>query len=961
MNNIIDLQTAMDYLWEAKFHVRNMPISNLPYFFMLGAGVSVPEIKSASGIINECKNLIKEMYDGNEDRLNLFNKEAEAFENNIMKYYSFWFEKAFRNKDERKVYLEKMIQDSKISSANLLLAQILISKQLSTSVITTNFDDKLYHALSLFGEHDIFVADNDIDNMAVKTFSERIQIIHLHGTYHLYDCCNLEPEIENVTNASSIMSSSNIVAEFLKHKSPIVIGYSGWENDVFMTKLRERLQCSLPSLPYNLIWFCYNKKDYEILPNWLTSHSDIRFVLPVEKSLITDQFLEDSEIPHNKEKKVLSAVDVLNAISFRFKIELPTIFINPFKYYSDVVTKYVPQNEDIFNLNRWVKRMKIIEQSISGTEKLIKDLELAISKNDYDNIILNIRQLSNEQLIDKDDSLYMFIKILLPYMGKNKEINEVDKYRILECMISFVSKKEIFFTDLYMDKTIINTLIFIMESDFVNDKKIILYDNIIMIFANNEKYIRLMVATMGIKSSLLPDNESLIIQDNIIEIGELHKEDIKIIIYVMMALKKKYIIISDVNEREHIKEKLFNYTTIIPNNEEIIEKWYEIITYIIEYEIDDENTKLYECERILKLLLEKDTEKYVFYLMKVLSIKVLLIGDNDKLELYNEYIKYEDSFLSSNNDDLKSSYIEILDAIIVVFSSENNLYETKIVYNKIRKIYDSITLPSIYIVLTMIEAIYYNYNINDNINEREELLNSLISICNVHSSNKIIKKKLITALADLYELTPIDKKEKFLHDYNEFKDMILSEKNVDNALKEYEKGNYEMAEKLFYQRFIIEKKFWGIDYDYTNLESNLAYMKRKGYAKEIKEDIFELLRETEKYKNDAFRCINLALCYIEGFNCSVDWEKAILEFKNIKKSINEAIDWWSVEEYVGLDEKYLVLYLLYRCHHISEEQIHIPIEELTLKCHEMVELPDNFDVLISEENYNNKILNSIFV
>ncbi len=63
----------------------------------------------------------------------------------------------------------------------------------------------------------------------------------------------------------------------LSRRSPLVIGYGGWDGDVIMTALKRRLQSPLP---HNLYWFCYRRSDLDSLPPWLKSHRQVYFVVP---------------------------------------------------------------------------------------------------------------------------------------------------------------------------------------------------------------------------------------------------------------------------------------------------------------------------------------------------------------------------------------------------------------------------------------------------------------------------------------------------------------------------------------------------------------------------------------------------------------------------------------------------------------------------------------------------------
>ena len=122
-----------------------------------------------------------------------------------------------------------------------------------------------------------FQRNNMLDNIALNANSKTVQIMHVHGTYEFYDCCNLESEIAKIAQGQGIKTTAGTIEEFLKTKSPIVIGYSGWEDDVIMSKFKERLEYA--ALPYKLIWFCYSGKDYEKLPEWLKENEEVVFVL----------------------------------------------------------------------------------------------------------------------------------------------------------------------------------------------------------------------------------------------------------------------------------------------------------------------------------------------------------------------------------------------------------------------------------------------------------------------------------------------------------------------------------------------------------------------------------------------------------------------------------------------------------------------------------------------------------
>ena len=257
MGKIVSLQDATNLIWETVEIEQEME-EECPYLFIVGAGISTPEILTANGIIDQCKKKVERLCQGDGEKLQRICDVAESLGENSAKYYSYWFEQAYKNKMHRQQYLKNIMNDSKISMSNLLLAQILNTKTIATTVITPNFDNHLLKSLNLLGNYDVFSADNMLDNIALNANSKRVQIMHVHGMYEFYDCCNLENRDAEIIQGQEFKTTPGTIKTFLKRKSPIVIGYSGWEDDVIMVKLRECLEYE--ALPYKLFWFCYSGK-----------------------------------------------------------------------------------------------------------------------------------------------------------------------------------------------------------------------------------------------------------------------------------------------------------------------------------------------------------------------------------------------------------------------------------------------------------------------------------------------------------------------------------------------------------------------------------------------------------------------------------------------------------------------------------------------------------------------------
>lgn len=372
MGKIVSLQDATNLIWETVEIEQEME-EECPYLFIVGAGISTPEILTANGIIDQCKKKVERLCQGDGEKLQRICDVAESLGENSAKYYSYWFEQAYKNKMHRQQYLKNIMNDSKISMSNLLLAQILNTKTIATTVITPNFDNHLLKSLNLLGNYDVFSADNMLDNIALNANSKRVQIMHVHGMYEFYDCCNLENRDVEIIQGQEFKTTPGTIKTFLKRKSPIVIGYSGWEDDVIMVKLRECLEYE--ALPYKLFWFCYSGKDYEKLPKWLKENKEVVFVLP-EKKMDMRSKIENRE--NKVEHPVLLAEDVLSALIVRFGFKSPNLFINPIQYYIDLIDKYLSEKIEIFSTNSWKCRLDDAKKHLGDINEQNQELEKQI-------------------------------------------------------------------------------------------------------------------------------------------------------------------------------------------------------------------------------------------------------------------------------------------------------------------------------------------------------------------------------------------------------------------------------------------------------------------------------------------------------------------------------------------------------------------------------------------------------
>ncbi|HVF49645.1 MAG TPA: SIR2 family protein [Pyrinomonadaceae bacterium] len=263
---LIDLDRA---LTEILMTCRSIPKSQQrPFFFIVGAGISYPPVPLAAQIIKDCQEQAKKYYPE-------ITEPEEVKQQGAMASYDFWMGKAFSQRGLRQAYLKEKIDKQYITKSNVVLAHLLLDNTLTNLVVTTNFDNFLSRALALFNKQHIICDHPKTATRIDPHQTDLLQLIHVHGSYLFYDSSNLSEEIEERAGNSSQMPS--LLSNFLWNRSPLVIGYSGWENDIIMKSLSRRLESDLL---FNLYWFCYKYEDAFKLPKSLYENSQVYFVVP---------------------------------------------------------------------------------------------------------------------------------------------------------------------------------------------------------------------------------------------------------------------------------------------------------------------------------------------------------------------------------------------------------------------------------------------------------------------------------------------------------------------------------------------------------------------------------------------------------------------------------------------------------------------------------------------------------
>jgi tetratricopeptide (TPR) repeat protein len=389
-----------------------------PFFFVIGAGISLPQVPLASDIIRECKSRTNGV-------------QGPTSGSAVLDEYSYWLDAAFNSPAERQDYFQSLIKAKPIPLANFRLAHLLLGnrgkKPLASLVITTNFDDFLTRALQLFGKEHVLCDSPATTPRLDLSNTDLLQIIHVHGTYHFYDIKNLSGEVKATAAFSeeTTATMASLLDWVLRDHSPIVVGYGGWEGDVFMRALYRRLGGG--SLPCSLYWCCYQRNDWQSLPDWLKKNSSVRFVVPEEPTAVggsapergtsasasagaTASVLETG----GKSDPKLDAQFVFDELIKALEVDLPELTQNPIKFFADQLDRSLlqdsaMQSRDMYGIKSTVDEMReaakwIIEnrEHRTATQKQLDAVREALRGAKYGEAMSLTMDVRLDQMNDRE-------------------------------------------------------------------------------------------------------------------------------------------------------------------------------------------------------------------------------------------------------------------------------------------------------------------------------------------------------------------------------------------------------------------------------------------------------------------------------------------------------------------------------------------------------------------------------
>lgn len=373
-----------------------------PFFFVVGSGVSHPPVPLASEITDHCRREAQK-----------YGRSAACLTELPIDQYSSWFQVAYPAPVARQQYLRSLIEGKPISEANLRLAHILLSHRIAATVVTPNFDDFLSRALTLFGVQHTLCDHPQTTERIDPDAQTDVQVVHVHGSYSFYDCCNLAGEVHARAQVGldTNFTMAFLLDSILRAHAPIVVGYSGWESDVIMSALRRRLQSALP---HNLYWCCYSESEIETLPDWLKEHRNV-FIVVAERSVD-----ERSTTAQSDEHAVLSAKQVFDEIIRTFSLEPPLLTRDPLAFLRDHLKQSlfgdVEEAADIYGIRSVVDRLdraKRFEEEAQGggTNRIqLERVRDALRTSAYDDAIAIASAVRIEQLEAED--LHALLELL---------------------------------------------------------------------------------------------------------------------------------------------------------------------------------------------------------------------------------------------------------------------------------------------------------------------------------------------------------------------------------------------------------------------------------------------------------------------------------------------------------------------------------------------------------------------
>ncbi|HEV2913877.1 MAG TPA: tetratricopeptide repeat protein [Pyrinomonadaceae bacterium] len=160
--------------------------------------------------------------------------------------YSRLFEMLFPNERARQKYIEPKVEAAFPSWCYLYLASIVQAGYFNV-IFTTNFDDLMNDALTMYLGYNPVVCAADSEVMSISVTTDRAKIIKLHGDYLFKRLKNTVEELEELDP-----NMESKFREFGKQCGMVVIGYAG--RDQSTMHVLEEIMKDESAFPNGIFW-----------------------------------------------------------------------------------------------------------------------------------------------------------------------------------------------------------------------------------------------------------------------------------------------------------------------------------------------------------------------------------------------------------------------------------------------------------------------------------------------------------------------------------------------------------------------------------------------------------------------------------------------------------------------------------------------------------------------------------
>lgn len=652
----------------------NKYVKQYPYFFIAGAGISAESVKTAAQITSECRRICRK-------------SQYSSTSGNTEEQYLYWLENAFPHKETRKRYIENLVKDKKIPESAIKLANILQSRKVSNLVVTPNFDTFVYQALKLFGENNVLVADSCKSAGKLNIENNSLNILHVYGTYEFYDCCALHYLKERNNLEDELFSVRSFLRTALNGMSPVVIGYSGWEDDVIMSELKERFKMPLK---YKMYWFCHTEEEYKNLPSWIKyydkerkiTRDDVVFVLPKEENIYG--FEMDDNLSCTDFNETLDADDILSSFINEFDIKSPEIIRNPIKF----LKKYFREN---FSDNIYCDYLLLRFNEYGDDEEIIAIKEAIINK-DISSFLNKTKDFAENAESHDESSVRMLLNylelIVKEHMAAGLRKNDLRKtINLYKTIYKHIDKSA-------TDKDKINYIKIQLEEILASDNYRIInkgIDDVLNLIntvsETTEEYKEVYRKCINIKLSYTEEDSDELYSRIIEKIEKWDDaEDKKLLI--RMYIERAIFLEDDDNIEDAVTmldnaEKYFGYV----NDDD----WLESVSILCRYrkaQLFNEQEKydkaLLEIEALKSRYYDRDDLKLKEQLADALILKGSILKKNNKFdeaedsfeEIYSKYSRDKD-------EDIRRKAVKALMNKAEVLEMDENFYEAIEVYNDV--------------------------------------------------------------------------------------------------------------------------------------------------------------------------------------------------------------------------------------------------------------------------------------